>query len=479
MNSPSPWFNNLRLLATAAISGLLLAGAPRYDGFTDLTRPFIVGLLHLFGAPASDSAEGLTVGRLTVPWTQDCSGINLLVILLSLTVWIHRHAPPDRRFWLRLAAVFPAALLANVLRVFSLLAYRHLFFPAVESPQLHYFLGFLWLVPMILCLTPNQNRSISVRSLETLHAAAILAWLSPIMAGIGGLWITTAALLLLSQCQFSTDHKSWRIALTLGWVLAGLGIGLVSLESLWLPWLLMCPLMWPFASLQRPSIWLTLAATHPFLTLMPGGKGIAAIGIAWLLWQSFSLSHPSAFSANLQLDIRLPIQGVAVLALFLPFTASSFLAGRYPPLMPPSELVISSLGAQGYELRLPDQEANIRTVWYAAQNNDRHHTVQVCLKYRGRDLDLSADDTEVFTDGHLWLREYFIQDGKLLSSYSSYAKNTLAPRSHPGAHIIFVTSQRSMSASKFNQKSHHLAAALYERLRQTPSASESSIAYQP
>jgi hypothetical protein len=55
----------------------------------------------------------LLVGSLQVPWSRDCAGLNLLVVLLAVTVWMQRHRQLDRGFWLRVAAAFPAALAAN------------------------------------------------------------------------------------------------------------------------------------------------------------------------------------------------------------------------------------------------------------------------------------------------------------------------------------------------------------------------------
>ena len=448
------------LLAVLAVGGLLSL-SPSQNAFLDLTRPLLLALFQALGIAATTTSDALVIGRLTVPWTRDCSGINLLVILLALTLWVNRAQPANLRFWLRLAAVFPAALLANTLRVLTLLAYRHLAYPAVESPQLHYFIGFLWLVPMILLVAPQDGRSWPCRTIESLHAAAVLAWLAPLLASPGGPWLAAAALLLLSQCRLARTPPPHRLALMTAWLVAGLAIGLLSLESFWLIWLLLCPLLLPLPLLRQPAFWLTLAAAHPLLKLLAWGDLIAATGLAWMLWRTFRPAAPQAESP-VPLTLPLPVASRIALALTgfaltLPFTAASLFAARHSPLLPPEHLVVQEIGAQGYELRLPGQPDPVRLVWYAAQNNDRHHTVSVCLKYRGRDLSPVPDTPAVQTDGRHWLREFFVQNGQLLPTYTDYARRTLAPRSHPGAHLIFVTPHDALTPDEFDRQTRALA----------------------
>ena len=71
------------------------------------TRPLIVLICQSWEAGAVDTAEAIQIGKLSVPWTQDCSGLNLLIILLSLVVWVNREAPADRTYLLKIIAVFP------------------------------------------------------------------------------------------------------------------------------------------------------------------------------------------------------------------------------------------------------------------------------------------------------------------------------------------------------------------------------------
>ena len=440
--------------AVATVGGLFALQPQAF--FDQLTRSLLIGLLQACGIHASGSEAALVIGQLTVPWTRDCSGMNLLVILLALVLWVNRSEKVDRKFALRALAVLPAALLANMLRVLTLIGFRQLLYPAVESPQLHYFIGFIWLVPAVLALAPRGMAC----AVETVHAAAVMAWLSPLFMTSGGAGSAIVGMLFLSQCRMRSDSITPAL---IAWMAAGLTIGLMGIESLWLPWLLVCPLTAPQGLLRDPRAWLGLAATHPGLTWIQGGQyivGVAAIAMLWRLMDGGKTTPDEESRRPGNLPSALLTQCVVIATLCLPFTASSLLAAVYPPLPPPAALILQETGGQGWELRLPGQDDAIRVVWYAAQNNDRHHSVKVCLKYRGRDLDDVPDEPRVFSDGTNWLREFFIQDGRLLPGYGDYVRATLSARPQPGAHVIFVARQDRISAADFDQRATVLATHL-------------------
>ena len=132
----------------------LLRTAQSVDVMSGVTKPLVVGLLKLFGLRALDGGGYLEVAHLKVPWTGDCAGLNILAVLLALTLWTNRAEPVTWRLALKVAAAVPLAFLANLGRILSLIGYRLAFFPAVESAQLHYFLGFVWLLPFVRFFLP-------------------------------------------------------------------------------------------------------------------------------------------------------------------------------------------------------------------------------------------------------------------------------------------------------------------------------------
>jgi hypothetical protein len=82
------------------------------------------------------------------------------------------------------------------------------------------------------------------------------------------------------------------------------------------------------------------------------------------------------------------------------------------------------------------------------------------MKYRGVDLEPTRECADVFTDGHRWMREFYLQDGQLVPSYQAYLVRTFRPRSAPGVHLIFVTDRDQISAESFNQTCLGLAARI-------------------
>jgi hypothetical protein len=85
------------------------------------------------------------------------------------------------------------------------------------------------------------------------------------------------------------------------------------------------------------------------------------------------------------------------------------------------------------------------------------------MKYRGIDLHPSGEEANVMTDGELWMREFFIQDGRLLDSHLDYVRSTLGPGKSPGVHLIFVAMKNSMGAKQFDATAQKLADRLTAR----------------
>ena len=75
------------VISLSLVFGLLhLANSS--DILSDLTRPLVVGLLQFLGHAASDQEGYLIVGRLQIPWTRDCAGLNVLTILWAVfSMW--------------------------------------------------------------------------------------------------------------------------------------------------------------------------------------------------------------------------------------------------------------------------------------------------------------------------------------------------------------------------------------------------------
>lgn len=449
-----------RLFIPVGLVALLAQLSAAQDLFGSLTKPVVLALLHAAGLAAGESGGLLTVGTLEVPWSRDCAGLNLLVVLLAVTAWMQRHRRLDAGFWLRMLAALPAALAANVARVLTVVAYRAWFFPAVESPQLHYFIGLAWLVPFALLLVPIDSRGRLATSFELLHAAAALALIAPMADAPGGLALTLAAVLTLAHCRLPARISSHRWVATGGWLVAALAIILAGVESFWLPWLLVCPLLITRSWVLSIEGVILLAGSQPMFQLLPWGQPMTWLGIALAAWRMRrpALPGPAAApsTAPCGFAARLALPVVAA-AFCLPFLGSTLVSPEDVDLSPPGSALRREIPGDGYQVHLEGQPADLGLFWYLPSGSQRHHTLKICMKYRGIELRPAAEGSPVMTDGDLWMREFFLLPGALVSSHSDYVWATLRPGRSSGVHLIAVAPREAMSAGDFAAASARLA----------------------
>lgn len=450
---PSPL---IRLGLALTVVWLLLHGARLDDWLAGVTRPAVVGLLELFGVDSRDAGHELVVGQLRVPWARDCAGSSILTILGILTVWANRTAPLSGRYWLRLALVWPVAFVANVLRILTLIAYRHWFFPMVESPALHYFVGFLWVAPCLYLFFPREGRQSTRSWFETLHLVAVLAWLAPHVPGPGGNVVALATLTLLARNHWGRPATTVASLGTVTWLTAAGFVGLTSMESLWLPWLLACPwfCQWTWRSLTRTGV--LLLGAIPLLAMQPPAPWIVVATAAWELW-SLVRSPSANLAQRAPASPPLSWRGVVVplsasLAFVFPFFSSTVSGLLRPSLRPPAGTLWREVAANTYELRILGQSRDIALVCYSPSGDGRHHTLPVCMLYRGITLRPSENAPSVLSDGKFWRKEFFLQDGKLLNSYRDYLRATFWPWTSAGLHLIASAPIHTMSAGAFSQE---------------------------
>ena len=453
---------NLRTALAAIFIAVTVHFTQSRDLLVDFSRPVVMSTLRLLGIDALDRGEVMAVGRLHVPWTRDCAGINLLLVLVALAVWVNRNELRLPIFWLRVLAMIPAALIANVLRVLTLIGYRELAFPGVESPQTDYFIGFVWLVPFVALITPLDERPLSARLMETLHAAAVIALLAPMSGTPNATLVTLASVLCLSTCRVSFDHAQKRRWRMFAWMAAGLGIAMVSVESFWLPWLLLCPLLGQI-TLDRLLI---ASCTHALVAMQPWSWGLALLG---LVLHRRNADAPKQEEAPAFSPREIRDAGIAFFAcLPMPFLASTLLSLGQENWLPPTSVESRPMPPNGFEIRMPSQPSHIGLACYTAATRDRHHTVRVCLKYRGIDVEPVVECPTVFTEGKHWFREFFLQDGNLISDYTGYVKSTFRPWSPPGVHLIFVCLKDQQEPQAFSDACEVLARHFHEQCQTPP-----------
>jgi exosortase/archaeosortase family protein len=448
------------VLALAAVFGLLhLAGST--DVLSDLTRPLVVGVLQLAGVAAVDQGGHLAVGSLRVPWTRDCAGLNVLAVLWAVALWTSRADPLSLRTGAKLALAVPVAFAANVARILTLIGYRTAFFPEVESAQLHYFIGFLWVLPFLGLWLPRDGGGGKALRLGTLFLAVALALVAPQVGAPGGSLVALCTLLLLAASRLAAPVRPARWA-GAAWLAAAFLIAASSMESLWIPWLLLCPWFVEPRLPRSPSGAVLLLGTIPLVAMHPVGRAAIVVAAAWHAWHARREAATAPAGAEAApggtTRRRLAEAGLAS-AVILPLLAPLLAAGHRPRPAAPPGVMARPIDATGYSLRLVGQSPEIELAWFFPGGEGRHHTLPVCLRYRGVALHPTGEDG-VMTDGKRYMREFFLLRDELLADYPSYVRRTFAPFASPGVHLIASVPVEAMGARSFAATARTLAGEL-------------------
>lgn len=361
-------------------------------------------------------------------------------------------------------------MLVNIARVLTVIAYRQTFFPEVESPQLHALMGLVWLLPAVALFVPRHSLKTGKSVLlEAVHLAAIIALLTPLVAGPGALIIAACTTMVWLERSKTAGAASSTFAGIL-WLLAGTLFASMAMESLWLAWLLACPwnggLRW-----RRPSTAILLAGTMPLLSMRPAFAVVVGIAFAWNAWAAWLQPQNKFITLRPQPAVP-PLRWAGFFALALAFVmpfAASAVSRRHAPLgTPPGTLHPKSLAPGHYELHLQDQPAAVRIDWFEPQGGGRHHTLAVCMRYRGCILSETPGQPDILTDGDCWRREYFLVGDHLCHGYREYLFKTMIPGSPTGAHLILATRCASMTGREFATISDALVRQIHEQVSAAP-----------
>jgi exosortase/archaeosortase family protein len=415
---------NTILLGTIFI---LLHLASITEALSYMSRPMVTVFVQLLGIDAVDRGSVLVLGKLILPWTEDCSGINTLIMLLGITLWINRNQKFGMPLIIRLILCVPAALVANLFRVLTFAAYRYVFYPNWESQQLHYFIGFVWLIPFLVLFVPDFRHRNRAQWLEIFYIAIVLALVAPVVFSPGGSMVAICALFYLAHNRIGGGMpvKNW-LAYVL-WGISALLIGWSRMESLWIPWLLVCP---RFVAARVLFSW-------SGLLILSGTVSLLAMRTPWQIAVLAAL----AFQAYLLLKKKHPA------------------SERSPR---PLGIMARQLSPESYKLRVAGQPSDIAMYWYGAYSEGRHHSLVACMRFRGILLETIAQEKDVFFGNNRWMREFFIHDKKLKSTYPEYLLATFSPFSTPGVHVIFEAPSDLMSPAYFARESERIVKQLHQ-----------------
>jgi len=423
------------------------------DFLSGITKPVVIFALKAAGVAAADNGDHLHAGQLNVPWTGDCAGLNILAILVAVTLWANRTGPFGAAFWLRLLLALPVAYLANLARIFSLIGLRWWMYPTVETPSLHYFIGFLWVLPFLAVLI-RRPKGIPVRLfwLEILRIAAILSLLAPFVSAPGGVMVAMSSLILLARHRWHSPASGFAALLFCAWMAAGVFIAGARMESFWIPWLLACPgyVDWRLSRLV-PMV-LLLPGTVPLFAMEPWAAWIVIPAVIWEVTLIFASHTQEPASEEKSLMV---VAAVALFHLF-PFFSSVSAIAPGPGFPPPQGIMAIRNSGGFFSIRTIGQDPDLSCFWYEPNEGGRHHTLEVCLQYRGI-KDGVTRDGELVTDGEFLYAEFFLLPDGELCSYRTYLARTLLPFSNAGAHLIYMAPREAISAADFLRLSRESA----------------------
>ena len=450
------------LLAIAAI--VSIAELTELDLIlSEFTRPLLVTLAQVFAIEAVDQGTAIRLGNVLLPWTRDCSGVNSLLILLGACLWFGRDQRNGLPLYLRLALCVPAAVAANFLRVTTIALYRHVAYPEAESVELHFLFGFMWLIPFLALLIRDFRSPGTNRWLEIVYVVVLLSLLAPVAFEPGGTIVVVCAVFWLSQGQSRTFSSGISILAYSAWFAAALAIAWLRMESLWIPWLLVCPRFVPVRSLISPSGLTVLLGTIPVIAMDATLQFVVMISLAWNLWRVFGIKTENKTPETSEPQGSIGGWNTSVLAVFAfaPFFLPNLVGAQNLAERPPAGVMTKRITPNGYQIRVAGQPADISLYWYSAFSDGRHHTVEACMRFRGITLENVSGEESVFAGDDKWYREFFIQDGHLASSYGQYLVRTLVPLSNAGVHIILQAPKSKMSASYFATQSENVADRIF------------------
>ena len=419
-----------------------------------LSRPMVVFVVQLMGIAAVDQGSFLVLGKLILPWTEDCSGINTLVMLLGITLWVNRRQRFGRPYLVRLILCVPAALLANLFRVLSFAAYRYVFYPSWESQELHYFIGFVWLMPFLVLFVPDFRHKNRGQWLEIFYMAVILALVAPVVFSPGGSLVVICALFYLAHNRIDAAASPPKWPAYLIWAGAALLIAWSRMESLWIPWLLVCP---RFAALPVLFSWSGIIILSGTVSLLAMHTEWQIVVLGALLIHTYGLlkrkcNHYDPVPPVLR---RLEI-AVLVSLLLAPFMLQSLIGISHKIESPPRGIMARQLSGNSYKVRVAGQPSDIDLYWYGAFSEGRHHSLLACMRFRGIILEEVKPAKDIYVGNQKWMREFFIHEKQLKTNYSEYLLATFSPFSTPGVHVILEAPSHLMSSAYFARESERI-----------------------
>jgi len=158
---------------------------------------------------------------------------------------------------------------------------------------------------------------------------------------------------------------------------------------------------------------------------------------------------------------KLELSALVVL-LLAPFMLHGLIGISHEVEHPPRGIMARQLSFNSYKVRVTGQPSDIALYWYGAFSEGRHHSLEACMRFRGIILKDVAQVKDIYVGNQKWMREFFIHDKQLKSSYPEYLLATFSPFSTPGVHVILEAPSDAMSPAYFARESERIVTQLHQ-----------------
>ena len=439
------------VFALGIAGGLYLTLQPAWS---ELCRRSALLMLSVMPFSAVEVEGGVQVAHVHVPWSEACSGLNTLAVMLGLAVWIGLPSSLGalvRRLGL---AIF-VALVANASRAALIAIGRVALAPSWEGESLHFFAGFVCIAAGVAVFARIEGARAELSPARWIHAACVLSVVSVVSTWPGGSLAAASALvcLLFTATAAPAQPRWFAVA---AWVVCGGAIAASQMESLWLPWLLACPYFGGAALLRSVPGWVAWLGTIPLLSMKPLWWWVEVPALLVVAHRALRGSERIEEERSPEASGR-PFWVPALASVAIPFVVPLFIVGSDTPVLPSPELMPKSVSRSAYLVRVPGQGADLAVLWFGSSRGGRHHSLESCLKLR--DVNAQRVGT-VLEREDVWMTEFFLQAGRLHETYASYLWSSALPWSPRGVHIIVQSPRDAMDADYFARESRRIADAL-------------------
>jgi exosortase/archaeosortase family protein len=438
--------------------------------WSELCRRSVLVILSWSSLEALDVDGGLQFSHVHVPWSEACSGLNTLAVMLGLAVWSSLPAPAWS-FSKRLTLAIAIAFGTNVGRAVSIAAGRLVLAPAWEGETVHFFLGFLWIAIGVSLFARAVRYRAGVDATSWVHAACVLAVVSVVSSWPGGTLAAACAL----TCLFATapaPRAEHGAHVVLAWLACGCAIAWSQAESLWLPWLLACPYFGGYLLLRSLPGWITWLGTIPMVSMQPLWWWIALPMIAVMLRRIIRADESDARPEVVPVAPGRSRWVPALASACIPFILPHLIAPGFSPILPSPALMPKPVSASAYLVRAPGQAADLAVLWFGGRRGGRHHSLESCLTLRQVSARRIGD--VLLRDG-VWMTEFFLHEGAIHASYASYLVSSLLPWSSTGVHLVLQSPVESMDSDYFAMESRRTAEAIRSTLVEGTRAASKSL----